>query len=284
MSYICHMPANAKIHTYVAFAHPLAQIRAATELSEFSTAFVVDEWDGLYTDEADEDDVPTPRQVLTAMQQLGLRFESSGPDDPDEDSYWEYEFLGWDIDVLLYGWAYQLMDALALESRIFWHGLSGTELIFVPDYEGVVARAVGLLREAEDKSDSVVRRIAEEKKRLQGLYKKNKPRLKSLPRGEGPRETNPMMADRVAIAIREAGKAMTVEEVASAIGHKNAASVAAALHQIVAYQKPKRLEGWIARTDQGRYEWAGTHDDDDDLEIDEVKQATRPHPRPTPSE
>jgi hypothetical protein len=167
---------NDKIHGYRAFAHPLAQIRAANEFYEFSYAHVVDEWEDLYTDDVpDEEDVPVPEQVLAALHSVGLRFESTGLNDETDDGYWEHRFGGGQLDLLLFGWAYQVMDALALEPRIFWNGLYGTELIFVPDHESVVAPALGLLVDLEarvlDGAAVVIRRRqAEELTRQKSLY------------------------------------------------------------------------------------------------------------------
>lgn len=170
------MPVNDKIHHYRSFAHPLAQIRAASEFHGFSSAFVSDEWEALFTDAApDEEDVPFPVQVLDALRQTGLRFEKFGLLDDDEDGYWDLEFGGTELDVLLYGWAHQAMDALALESRVFWHGLYGTELIFVPDYEKVVDPALQLLLGVQHKILATGRREDEDQNRIKGLYRRQEP-------------------------------------------------------------------------------------------------------------
>ena len=252
------MPVNDKIHGYVAYAHPLAQIEAAETWHGFSTAMVVDEWELFFEDEApDEEDVPTPEMIIDALAHTGLRFESMGPEDEDHEGFWREKYRSTRMNILLYGWAYQVLDALGVDPRIFWHGLYGTELIFVPDYEKVVLKARDLLKEVARNAAYVEKRETQEEEYLSRVHRKHDfPAAKPVNRGEGPREKKLAIVDRIAIALRDAGKPLTPEEVAAAIKHKNAASIAAALHQIVAYKKPKRLSGWIQRNDQGRYRWA----------------------------
>lgn len=252
------MPVNDKIHSYTAYAHPLAQIDAAETWYGFSTAMVHDEWELFFEDEApDEEDVPTHEMLIDALAHTGLRFESMGPEDEDDEGIWRSRYHGSRLSILLYGWAFQVQDALGVDPRIFWHGLYGTELIFVPDYEKVVPKARELLKEVARNAAYVENREKQEEAFLSRVHRKHEPLVtRPANRGEGPREKKPAIVDRIAIALRDAAKALSPEEVAAAIKHKNAASIAAALHQIVAYKKPKRLSGWIQRNDQGRYQWA----------------------------
>ena len=182
---------NDAIHDYRAFAHPLAQIKAVYDFTTCMSGFASDLWEYYFVDPAPDDrDVPTPVAVLTALQAVGLRFERSGPHDVEGFAYWDTAvYEGEALDVLLYGWAYQAVDALGVDSRIFWSGLRGTpelpgaELIFVPDHEAVVAPALGLLRDAERDLASVAQRLAIESSGLEGL-RRTRPRTKKGGRRE----------------------------------------------------------------------------------------------------
>src|ERR1051325_6052069 len=156
------MPVNDKIHGYTAYAHPVAQIDAAETWYLFSAAMVHDEWELFFEDEApDDEDVPNPEMMIDALARTGLRFESIGPEDRDDEGAWR-QYRGTRLDILLYGLAYQVQDALGVDPRIFWHGLYGTELIFVPDYEKVVPKARELLKEVACNAAYVEKREKQE--------------------------------------------------------------------------------------------------------------------------
>ena len=245
---------------YNRLVHPLAQIEAAYAFCEAVEAFVADTWVELYIDpppdEEQLEDVE-PDMILDVIAKLGLRFELAGymqSEDDIGDGYWERPYGGSWVDVLLYSWVHKVMDATGLDDRAFTHGLAGVDLIFVPDDIGVASAAHFLTLGGEDAA--VRQRVDKEAARYKKLRTKGMPEW-GQPRGAGPRASGRTMADKIALALKAAaGTALSAEDVAKRIKHDNVASVTAALHQITAYGKPKRLVGWLVRVGAGRYGWA----------------------------
>ena len=167
---------SVAIHDYRAFAHPLAQIKAVHEFLAFMSGCANGGWELSFTDDApDEGDVPTPIQVLTALEAAGLRFERSSTDE-DRLAFWDIRTHDDEpLDVLLFSWAYEAMDALALEPRLFWSGLHNSNIIFVPDHEEIVPRALTLLHIAERERVSVWQRLENDSSRFERLRKTKKP-------------------------------------------------------------------------------------------------------------
>ncbi|APR87937.1 hypothetical protein A7982_13286 [Minicystis rosea] len=245
--------------SYRALEHPLAQIEAAYEFYGYVDAFVKDEWEHLFVDdppsEDDVDEAVSPFEMLGTLMGLGLRFERIAREDEIDDGYWELKYGGSELDVLIYDWAHQVMDAVNLDARAFEHGLFPTNLIFIPDKASVVREAYELYVS----SMGAARKVDERVRQIERLYTKmGRSSERPSPakrRGDGPRESNPAVVDRAALELRTAQQPLSPEEIARRIKHKNVASIAAALHQVVMYRKPKRLAGWIARDDDGRYRW-----------------------------
>lgn len=249
------------IHGFTALAHPLAQIRAVEEFFGQVDAFVADEWGQVFVDEPPSEEAieeVEPASMLDALASLGLRFEVAAPmketNDRDGDGFWAFRFRGGCSDALLYGWAHQVMTFVELDHRAFFEALRWTDLIFVPDREGVVSHAFQLLLTADPRQVAALEKSNED--RTTKLLRDEVRRRSSRGvRGEGPRASKPAIIDRAAIVLQKANTAMTPEEIAEQLKHENVASLTAALHQVVSYGKPKRLAGCLQREGAGRYRW-----------------------------
>lgn len=261
MRYLCSMVSMQPLHGFTALAHPLSQIRAAEEFFGQVDAFVADEWEQLFVDAPPDEeaiDEVEPASILDALASLGLRFEVAAPmqdlNDRDDDGFWTFRFRGGSFDALLYAWAYKVMDFVELDHRAFFEALRWTDLIFVPDREGVASEAYHLLLGANPQEIAMLEKSNEE--RATKLFRDEVHRRSSRGvRGEGPRASKPAMIDRAAMVLQKADTAMTPEEIAQQLKHKNLASLTAALHQVVSYGKPKRLAGCLQREGAGRYIW-----------------------------
>lgn len=257
------------IHNFRALTHPLAQIQAAEEFYGQVAAFVSDEWSDLFTDEPPDDEVldqVSPDALLDTLSATGLRFEVAAAmvdlNDRDDEGFWAHRFSGSSFDALLYSWAYDVMNHVELDSRAFFHALSWTDLVFVPDHEGTAAKAhllvlgarPDLVHEVDTRHEDLWKKFS----RGDGAF-----RTVKAQRGDGPRTKKPASIDRAAIVLRDARVAMTPEEIAQRMKHKNLASLTAALHQAVNYGKPKRLAGWLQREGTGRYSWSNDDDGDE---------------------
>lgn len=252
------MVAMNPIHGFRSLAHPLAQIRAAEEFYATVDAFVVDTWRELYVDEPpDEDhvaDAVAPSNMIDALASLGLRFEVAAPmaEERVDDGFWAMRFGGGSLDALLYAWAYQVMEFVELDRRAFFDGLRWTDLIFVPDGDGLSAQAYQLLLTAN--SDAIRTNEAKHELFDRDHYRSDRgASRRKVTRGGGPRIKRPAVIDRATIAMRNAKREFTPEELAKHMRYKNLASLTAALHQVVSYGRPKRLLGWVVKTDGGRY-------------------------------
>lgn len=263
MHIIVHMRNSSDIEGFRNLAHPLAQIDAAFEFFGQIDAFVKDMWPEMFDDEPpDEDDVAEavhPTEFLATLAELGLRFEAEAPrgNDPldDDFQYFRTKDLS-SVEVLLYGWAYQAMDAVELDSRAFFVGLTDSDLFFVPDESGVAKKAWDLLMENAFLWEKVADRRAADDAHFSKHYRSDLDRVVSEGRrGAGPNEKKPVLADKIVLILRDAAVALLPEEVAAQLKHKNVSSIATALHQIVSYGKPKRLVGWVKRESAGGYIW-----------------------------
>jgi hypothetical protein len=246
---------------YDRLLQPLAQIEAAEAFYLSVEAFVADTWGDLYRDRPPNEDAldqVTPATMLDTLAMMGLRFELAGYMKSEEDigdGYWEAPYGGSWVDILVYSWMHKVMDATGLDARAFVHGLSGTDLIFVPDEVGVASAAYVLTLGGE--ADGVQAREDAEEARALRLMRKDAGFLDRRGRGEGPRTPAKTMADKIALALKaSAATPLSPEEIAKRIRHDNVPSVTAALHQITAYRKPKRLAGWVLRVGDGLYAWA----------------------------
>jgi|GEM_PF-6071568 len=255
-------------HSFRRLGHPLSQIVAAEEVFANAAAFVEDEWEDIYKDSPpDEDEVfewLNPLEVLGHLSACALRFELAGSD-PDSleigEGYWTRRFRGSTMDVLFHSWLFQLKDRLEIDPRVIDHGFLYTDLVVIPDSEGIAAAAHELVLLSMGLERNVEERIRAEEKREARKYRRIEfGRVSKPQRGEGPRTSNPALADRVALALRDAGTSLKAEEVAHLLEIKNVASINTTLYQMAVKRAPKRLAGWILHRDDGRYEWVALGD------------------------
>jgi len=252
------------IHDYRALSHPLAQIRAAEEFYEQVEGFVADMWSEVFSDEPPDEaavEAVAPAEMLDALASLGLRFEVAAAmtdqNSRTDEGFWALRFSGGDLDALLYGWAYQVMNFVELDHRAFFEALRWTDLIFMPDGDGIASAAYQLLLIADSRQVHLTEKQHEDfEKTCYRVDPARRPhRRGETQRGDGPRTRKPAAVDRAAIILRDAGIPMSPEELANRMKHKNLASLTSALHQAVNYGKPKRLAGWLRREGTGRYQW-----------------------------
>jgi hypothetical protein len=260
---VANMRMPSGVRGYRTIDHPLSQIEAAGEFAETIHAFVEDEWENFFTDDPpDEDELEgaiSPMEMLGTLHGLGLRFEIEAPRSPDPLDKGYTHFIrkpGFNIaDTLVYDWAFRVMEAVRLDHRAFLHGLYYTDLLFVPDDHGTMAKALEMYLH-----------WAKSRARVEARYKDceaaedrlRRPSALAIGgrRGAGPNKKASVLIDRIALALRGAGKPLTPDQVANKLKYPNTASVAAALHQAAAYKKPKRIAGWIRRdAESGGYAW-----------------------------
>ncbi len=264
------------IHGYRSLIHPLAQINAAAQFCGYWRAFVDDEWCEIYTDKPPSVGLRSA-DMLDTLASLGLRFEVAGPMEDDDDDmgldngFWERTFQGGALSALLFGWAEDVMKLAELDHRAFFSALRSTNLIFVPDEDGIAKAAHHLLLSA--RPDDIERRDAEREADHTKHYRHPDEDASTIlqrvlakrRRGDGPRVTKPAMIDRAAIILRDdPTKTWTPEELVAEMKKtrgatpKNLASLTTALHQVVNYGKPKRLAGCVRSEGAGRYRWVSS--------------------------
>jgi hypothetical protein len=161
----------SEIQSYRTIDHPIAQILAANVFYSTVQAFVADEWDGIYVDEApSEDDIEEsidPLAMLEALMRLGLRFEAESPPrktDPLDDDYAHFtgrRFGGGSVETLLYKWALEVMDEVGLDYRAMTNALENTDLIFVPDESWTVKKAYELYLQGFKEAEDIEKRVKE---------------------------------------------------------------------------------------------------------------------------
>jgi hypothetical protein len=145
-------------------AHPLLQVQAAEQFFGHVDAFVSDVWHEIYEDEPPDAgeiyDAVSPGELLDVLRALGLRFDlaASPPTEVALEGFWTRRF-GSTTDILLYKWAYAVLDEVAIDVRAFEHGLQATNLIFVEDTEEVVGRACELFEEGVSVRSAILERF-----------------------------------------------------------------------------------------------------------------------------
>jgi hypothetical protein len=239
--------------------HPLAQVEAASSFYGYAEAFVLDEWKDLYTDPPPSlDDLVglRPHDILDVLAVLGLRFELAGYAEEEGDfcnSFWSTSYSGSLVERILYGYAHRVIDDVEVDERIVMAALKSTDLIFVRDDLGLASEAYFMVLDSDGKA--VAKREAASELRSTKLFRPDEnPRARA--RGDGPRTSGRVLADRVALVVRAASTPLSPEEIAKRAKHDNIPSVTAALHQMVEYGRPKRLKGWVVRVAEGLYAWA----------------------------
>lgn len=239
--------------------HPLAQVEAANAFYAYAEGFVLDEWADLYTDAVPSLDALEgirPHDILDGLAVLSLRFELAGHTEEEGDfgnTFWSEKYVDSSLQRILYGLAYKVIDHVEVDERIVMMALQSTDLVFVPDDSGVASTAYFMV--TDSLGDGVEARVAAAAARHRKLFRSGDA-LRSRRRGEGPRTSRRVLADRVALAVKASKTPLTPEEIAKRVKHDNVPSVTAALHQIVEHGRPKRLAGWIVRAGDGRYAWA----------------------------
>jgi hypothetical protein len=234
-------------------------VEAASLFYAYAAGFVLDEWADLYKDaEPTVDDLEgvRPHDMLDGLAVLGLRFDLAGHTEEEGDfgnTFWSDKYADSTLQRILYGLAFKVIDHVEVDERIVMVALQSTDLVFVPDDIGVASAAYFMVTESLLKG--VGERVAAAAARHRKLFRFDGG-LRGRGRGEGPRTTRRVLADRVSLALKSAVKPLTPEEIAKRAKHENVASVTAALHQIVEYGRPKRLAGWVVRAGEGRYAWA----------------------------
>ncbi|MCP3059702.1 hypothetical protein LXT21_13020 [Myxococcus sp. K38C18041901] len=251
------------MHSFRSLAHPLSQIQAAEEIYENASAYVQDMWESIYKDPPptleEVDEWLNPFEILGYLSACQLRFELAGTYPASEefgDGYWTSRFSASTMDILLHSWLFQFKDELDIDPRVVDKAFMDTDLILVPDPDGITDTAYGLILQSMQVAEDVKSRVKAEEE----LSKRNHRRTsvvraaKGL-RGEGPRTNNLVLADRAALALRDAGRPLSADEVAKILAVKNIASINTTLHQMSAKRRPKRLAGWVQHLSDGRYEW-----------------------------
>lgn len=264
MHYISHM----RTHGFRSLSHPLSQIQAAETVFVNAMAFVRDEWADIYKDPPpDEEEVYewlSPFELLGNLSGCELRFELAGSGSPfDEylEGYWTRRFTGSVQDILFYSWMSELESNLGIDPRIISHGFLYTDFVLIPDPERVVATAYDLVIRSMGLASEVTKRVLDKEKQEQRNFRRlNDARFNKASRGEGPRSTNLVLADRAAVVLRDAQRPLTADDVAKAIGVSNVASVNTTLYQMSVNRRPKRLAGWVRHLGDGRYAWAAGTD------------------------
>ncbi|WP_426735811.1 hypothetical protein [Myxococcus faecalis] len=229
-------------------------------------------WEDIYKDppptEEAVDEWLNPFEVVRYLSTCQLRFEFAGTyPEADEfgDGYWTNRFGASTTDVLFYSWLFNFKDELDIDPRVVDHAFMHTDLIVIPDPEGIASAAYGLILQGMNLEEEVRNRVsAEEESSRRNHRRTNVVHVAKTHRGEGPRTSKLVLADRAALALRDAGRPLSAEEVATRLAISNIASANTTLHQMSTKQRPKRLAGWVRHLSDGRYEWvAMSHQFDD---------------------
>ncbi len=165
-----------RFHSYTTLNYPLAQIAAAEDFCASIRAFVYDEWESVEEGPAPNVDEVRTLNVLDALATMGVRFETAGSDDftgPDaceHDHYFALKYQGGLLDNVIYSIARKVAEDLSeyftengsddpAPIRDVWRlvTLNGcsSDLIFVPDTDGVAAAAYQLALKQSDLPDYV---------------------------------------------------------------------------------------------------------------------------------
>lgn len=250
-------------HDFKRLAHPLAQIEAAELFWSHALAFVNDEWSDLYTDlPPDEEELAEylePSELLPVLAGLNLRFEltSSGTERAEMlEGFWTAPYANTTQSILFHYWLLKLKQQLSgIDARVIDAGIMWTDLVLVPDPDGVARAAHYLVREALGVHHEVERHVRSEEERERTLYRSTRTPVPKSLLGSGPRSDKPVLADKVALVLRDAMKPLSAVDVAKILRARNVASINTTLHQICTKRKPKRLAGWVRQLDDGRYSW-----------------------------